>query len=80
MVQVRQNYKQNNMNNVLCPCCHKEDDHQQHLISCETLTSANVTAGEYNSMFGNCDKTMSNMISKMEILVKQRTFIIESSK
>ena len=33
MVQVKQNYKQSNINNVLCPCCHKEEDHQIHLIS-----------------------------------------------
>ena len=68
------------MYNVLCPCCHKEEDHQIHLISCETLTSANVSASEYNSMFGNCDESMSNMIGKMEIIIKQRNFIIESDK
>ena len=80
MVQVKLNYKNNNINNLSCPCCLKEDNNQDHIISCEKLTNLKVTKLEYDSMFGGCDEKMSKMIGKMEILMSQRNFILESNK
>ena len=79
MVQVKENFKKNSQN-LLCPCCHKEDDNQRHLIFCEKLTKSQVSQNEYNSIFGNCDEKICFTIPKLEILVTQRNSIIEDSK
>ena len=65
---------------MACPCCFIEDDNQMHIISCGKLTNAKVSVSEYNAIFENSDETIAKMIAKMEILVAQRNFIIESNK
>ena len=79
MVQVKENFKTNSQN-LLCPCCLKEDDNQRHLIFCEKLTKSQVSQIEYNSIFGNFDEKICNVIPKLEILLTERKSIIEDSK
>ena len=79
MIQVKLNYKNNNLNNLICPCCKKKEDDQVHLIFCESLTNTSVSLSEYKALFGNADESIKEVITKMEILISQRNDIIDSN-
>ena len=53
MLDVKCNYR-GKYSDVLCPCCKLEEDTQQHLLVCSSLSMDGVVAGSppnYNDLF-----------------------------
>ena len=53
MLNVKCNYR-GKYSDVLCPCCKLEEDTQQHLLVCSSLSMDGVVAGslpDYNDLF-----------------------------
>ena len=79
MINVKCNFKNSNLYNFSCPVCRtNEDDNQQHLIFCWSLTNQNITLSEYNTLFGQNETKMEQVIRKLDIILKERNDILET--
>jgi len=75
MYNVKQNFKGTNLFDMTCPCCLTDLDTQLHLIFCTRL-SGTVTEQEYNSIFGNNDKKIEEVVKKLEGKIYERKNIL----
>ena len=66
MLNFKQNFKGNHLNDMSCPCCFLEADTQIHLIYCTKLSGSSVSEEEYNYIFGANDDKMEKIIGKLE--------------
>ena len=62
-----------------CPICTSgEDDSQEHLITCSSLTNDDITQQEYRSLNGSDEEKISNVIKKLERILKERKELLDT--
>ena len=80
MVQVKNNFKNTHLKNMLCPVCLSgEEDTQEHLVSRTSLDKL-VTIEQFRLLFGQDEKLMVDVIKNMEKLLNQREAILEARR
>ena len=80
MIQVKNNFKNSNLKNMLCPVCLSgEEDTQEHLVSCTSLDKL-VTVEQFRLLFGQNEKVMLDVITNMDTLLNQREAILEARR
>ena len=79
VTQIKANFKSTYKDNISCPICPSgEDDSQEHLITCSSLTNDDITLQEYRSLNGSDEEKISNVIKKLERILKERKQLLDT--